>query len=67
MQRKKKRTNRQEDKKAVFGYTSVAPAYKNQKNETHIDRYKKKQHTHTRTQTHTGIGEQDREENRGER
>lgn len=51
MQRKKKRTNRQEDKKAVFGYTSVAPAYKNQKNETHIDRYKKKQHTHTRKHT----------------
>lgn len=40
--KKKNRTNRQEDKKAVFGYTSVAPAYKNQKNETHVDRYKRK-------------------------
>ncbi len=66
--RKKNRTNRQEDKKAVFGYTSVAPAYKNQKNETHVDRYKRKKkmfvfntHTHARTQTHTGIGERDRD------
>jgi hypothetical protein len=42
IRKKKNRTNRQEDKKAVFGYTSVAPAYKNQKNETHVDRYKRK-------------------------